>query len=196
MRPLRKKSPGNAITEYALPAILIVVAAGLLVSMLNLNGLLGDFFRGASGKTAANMDGTTFRVSLDPQTGATGNGQNGFDHSLARKSMQGETIGGNGNELAFQDIHHQAAAGGGDDDDDGDLIAEVVCPDGTVPVYTDPNHDDENSTDEGTCPDGLPPGRGGLGAGDLPGFITAGPPATSGPDDTSLGDEDPDDGEF
>ncbi len=86
--------PGNSLMEYALPLAIILVVAGLLATVMDINGIIGKYFMASSGNTSSSLHGTTFKPKPFTGSGALGNGAAGFDGF-------GKLIDGDGNEVPW-----------------------------------------------------------------------------------------------
>lgn len=76
----RWRQRGNALMEYAVPASLLLLTAGVMSSALNVNGSIAGYFLAASGHSQSALSGGVFKtIALEePGVGSTGNGQEGF----------------------------------------------------------------------------------------------------------------------
>ncbi len=68
---------GNALMEYALPAGVILLSAGLLVTVSDATGIMAEYYLSASGRTKASLQGRTFKTQ-GLADGAYGDASNGF----------------------------------------------------------------------------------------------------------------------
>jgi hypothetical protein len=59
-------SRGNALMEYALPIVLLLLAAGVLATIVDVKSLLGEYFLSASGYTKSALAGGTFTTNALP----------------------------------------------------------------------------------------------------------------------------------
>jgi len=82
LRQFQPRSParGNALMEYAVPACLILFSAGVMLTVTDATGIMGEYFMSASGHTKSDLNGTTFKTNGLAETayGDTGNGLEGF----------------------------------------------------------------------------------------------------------------------
>jgi len=74
----RRQHSGNALMEYAVPAAILLLTAGILATSTNLNGMLGEYFLSASGNTKAALSGGVFKPKAFSDN-VTGNPKNGSD---------------------------------------------------------------------------------------------------------------------
>lgn len=89
---LSRKQSGNALMEYVVPAAIILLSAGLLVTLADTSKLLGLYFLSASGRTVGSLNGTTLKLKglAENATGDSGIGLAGFSGS-----QFGSVSGGN-----------------------------------------------------------------------------------------------------
>lgn len=81
MRLIRQnRQRGNALMEYVVPAGVILLSAGVLVTAGNAASVLGEYFLSASGHTSDNLSGGVFKTNAMAAGayGDVGNGQDGF----------------------------------------------------------------------------------------------------------------------
>jgi hypothetical protein len=66
--------------EYAVPAALLLLTAGVMASAMDVNASLAGYFLAASGHSQSALSGGIFKtVALEgPGVGSTGNGQDAF----------------------------------------------------------------------------------------------------------------------
>jgi len=71
---------GNALMEYVVPAAVILLGAGLLMTITDVTNLMADFFLSASGRSSSSLSGTTLKTTgLDENSfGNVDNGMSGF----------------------------------------------------------------------------------------------------------------------
>ena len=76
----RRSRTGNALMEYAVPAAMLLLTAGVAASALDAKGSIAGYFLAASGHTQTALTGGVFKtIALEgPGYGSTGNGQTGF----------------------------------------------------------------------------------------------------------------------
>lgn len=85
---------GNALMEYALPMTVILLTAGVLATVVDIQGLLGKYFMASSGHTTSSLDGNTFKPKPLTGSGELGNGSAGFNN-------YGVMLDGNGNPMTW-----------------------------------------------------------------------------------------------
>lgn len=85
---------GNALMEYALPMAIILVIAGVLATVMDINGIIGKYFMASSGNSSSSLEGTTFKPKAFSGSGSLGNGAGGFDGF-------GKQIDGNGTPIPW-----------------------------------------------------------------------------------------------
>lgn len=78
-----KKSSGNALMEYAVPAAIILLSTGLLVTLTDTSKAMAWYFLSASGRSAISLKGTTLETQglVESATGDNGMGLQGFGRS-------------------------------------------------------------------------------------------------------------------
>ena len=77
---VRAKSRGNALMEYAVPAAVILLSAGILVTITDTTGLMAKFYLAASGRTSSSLSGSTMTTKGlgENAFGDVNNGLSGF----------------------------------------------------------------------------------------------------------------------
>jgi hypothetical protein len=75
---------GNALMEYVVPAAVILISAGVLVTVIDADKLMGEYFMSASGHTTSSMSGTTLQTKglAENSYGDIENGLGGFKRSF------------------------------------------------------------------------------------------------------------------
>jgi hypothetical protein len=75
-----KRSSGNALMEYAVPASVILLSTGLFITLTDSSSLMAQYFLSASGRSATSLNGTTVETQglAETATGETGMGYDGF----------------------------------------------------------------------------------------------------------------------
>lgn len=78
----RKRFLGSSIMEYALPIACILIAGGVLTTTMNINGIMGDYFKQASGNKGAALTNGTFKAPsvASGATGSVGTGGDAFNN--------------------------------------------------------------------------------------------------------------------
>lgn len=81
-RTRQSSAKGNALMEYAVPAALILLSAGVLVTITGATDIMAEYFMSASGRTKASLSGTTFKTKglAEDAYGSPGNGLGGFSN--------------------------------------------------------------------------------------------------------------------
>ena len=74
---------GNALMEYAVPAAIILLSTGLLVTLTDTSKAMAWYFLSASGRSAFSLKGTTLETQglAESATGDNGMGLQGFGRS-------------------------------------------------------------------------------------------------------------------
>lgn len=82
---------GNALMEYVVPASIILISAGVLVTITDATQLMAEYFLSASGRTKASLEGSTFKIQglAEGVSGRTGNGLGGFQNFAGLKDGAG-----------------------------------------------------------------------------------------------------------
>ncbi len=77
--------------EYAVPAAIILISAGVLVTITDATDLMAEYFMSASGRTKSSLEGTTFKTMglAQDASGSTGNGLSGFQNFASLKDGSG-----------------------------------------------------------------------------------------------------------
>ncbi|WP_303674540.1 hypothetical protein [Vampirovibrio chlorellavorus] len=94
-RSLRaNKVSGNALMEYAVPASIILLSTGLLVTLADSSSLMAGYFLSASGRSTASLKGTTLETQglAERATGDNGMGYEGFS-GASFASVSGASAG-------------------------------------------------------------------------------------------------------
>lgn len=75
-----RKASGNALMEYAVPASIILLSTGLLVTLTDTATIMTQYFLSASGRTTLNLKGTTIETQglAESARGDNGLGLEGF----------------------------------------------------------------------------------------------------------------------
>lgn len=98
-RPIHRRAAqgGSALMEYAVPAALILLAAGVLMTIADTTGLMADFFLSASGRSSSSLSGTTLQTNGlgENSYGNVDNGLSGFSSF----GSQGPVAGTGGTSL-------------------------------------------------------------------------------------------------
>lgn len=91
----RRTSGGSALMEYVVPAVLVLVLSGVIVTVTGIDKVLGQYFMAGSGYDKSALTGTTFKTdSLAANaTGDIGTGWQGFD-------SYGSVMDGSGKKVA------------------------------------------------------------------------------------------------
>lgn len=76
----KNKFAGNSLMEYIVPAVIIIVTAGVLSTVLGIDKVLGQYFMSASGHGSGSLVGSTFKAGSvgDGAKGSLGNGKGAF----------------------------------------------------------------------------------------------------------------------
>ena len=69
MLKARTRRAGNAIMEYAVPTILILVGSGILATNGQIRQVLDDYFLRASNHTSGNVSGNVLQTDPNPPAG-------------------------------------------------------------------------------------------------------------------------------
>ena len=94
IKPIARVS-GNALMEYVVPATVILLTAGVLMTLTDANEILAEYFLSASGRTTSSLQGTTLQTTGlgENSYGDVANGMSGFT-SFATSSAGAGTAGG------------------------------------------------------------------------------------------------------
>lgn len=89
--------------EYAVPASIILISAGILVTITEANDLMAEYFMSASGRTKASLQGSTFKTQglAEDAYGSAGNGLGGFQNFASLKDGDGGTAASTGGGLFY-----------------------------------------------------------------------------------------------
>jgi hypothetical protein len=81
--------------EYVLPAAILLLSAGILVTTTDINKILGEYFMAASGHTKTDLTGGVFKTQAlaGPGYGNPGNGIEGFSNFGAIQDGNGTPTG-------------------------------------------------------------------------------------------------------
>lgn len=79
------KAPGNALLEYVVPATVLLITAGVLLSATNLTSVISGYFLTASGHSTSDVSGGVLKTAALAGIGAglVSNGQEGFTDKFA-----------------------------------------------------------------------------------------------------------------
>jgi hypothetical protein len=79
-RHLRAAYCGNALMEYALPAAIILLSSGLLITLTGATNIMAEYYLSASGRSASSLQGSQFKTYglAESAYGKTGNGFSAF----------------------------------------------------------------------------------------------------------------------
>lgn len=71
---------GNALMEYVVPAVVLLISAGVLMTLVDTTGLMAQFYLSASGRTSSSLAGTSLQTKGlgENAYGDVGNGLSGF----------------------------------------------------------------------------------------------------------------------
>lgn len=74
---------GNALMEYALPAAIIMLSSGLLITLTGATDIMAKYYLSASGRTDSSLSAETFKTQglAESVLGNTGNGLTAFGSS-------------------------------------------------------------------------------------------------------------------
>jgi hypothetical protein len=89
----RAVGSGNALMEYAVPAVLILLGSGLFMTLSSTTGLMATFFLSASGRSSSSLSGTTLQTQGLGQD-SFGNVENGMGGISSFGSLSGGGSGG------------------------------------------------------------------------------------------------------
>jgi hypothetical protein len=96
----RRAAHGQALWEYAVPMALILISAGVMVTMTDIDKVIADYFMAASGHEASALSGGSFKMQVmgASASGATGNGGSGMTNfgkmQYADGTASGESAAG------------------------------------------------------------------------------------------------------
>lgn len=85
-KPAFRSQRGNALMEYAVPAAIIVVSAGVLITIFDIQEIGADYFLAASGGTRADLSGSSYEYQSGNALmgGSAGTGAGGFSGTMGR----------------------------------------------------------------------------------------------------------------
>lgn len=94
---------GNALMEYAVPAAIILLSSGVLMTVTDATEIMAEYFLSASGRTKSSLQGSTFKTEglAEDAYGDVGNGLAGFSNFASLKDGAGGAIATSGNALFF-----------------------------------------------------------------------------------------------
>jgi hypothetical protein len=71
---------GNALMEYAVPAAIIMLSSGLLITVTGATDLMAGYYLSVSGRTFNSLEGEIFKTRglADRAVGSAGNGATAF----------------------------------------------------------------------------------------------------------------------
>ncbi len=98
-----KAHRGNALMEYAVPAAVILLSAGVLVTVTDATDVMAEYYLAASGRTTSSLQGTTFKTEglAQDSYGDAGNGLSGFSNFATVKDGSGGAVATSGGGLFF-----------------------------------------------------------------------------------------------
>jgi hypothetical protein len=112
--PMRRTaSQGNALMEYVVPAAVILLSAGVLVTVTDATEIMADYFMSASGHTrASSLEGKTFKTLglAENSYGNTDNGLKGFNSFAKVLDGQGASTGEDGGGFFYLDSPSRSGA--------------------------------------------------------------------------------------
>lgn len=101
----RPAARGNALIEYAVPMVIILVSAGVIATITDIDDLLAEYFMAASGHTQADLSGSTFRVRpMSPANVSSDDVGNGFEAFNSYGTLldgAGGSVSGGGSGIYF-----------------------------------------------------------------------------------------------
>jgi hypothetical protein len=109
----RTTAQGNALMEYVVPAAVILLSAGVLVTVTDATTVMADYFMAASGHTrASSLQGTTFKTAglAENSYGSTDNGLKGFRSFAKVLNGQGVSTGEDGGGFFYLDSPTRSGA--------------------------------------------------------------------------------------
>ena len=109
----RTASQGNALMEYVVPAAVILLSAGVLVTVTDATEIMADYFMSASGHTReSSLDGKTFKTLglAENSYGNTDNGLKGFSSFAKVLDGQGTSTGEDGGGFFYLDSPSRTGA--------------------------------------------------------------------------------------
>jgi len=73
---MKKRQRGNALLEYVVPMALLILAAGFVSTVVDIKGILAEYFMSGSGYTSSALSGGTFKTDAMPKPAVStpGNG--------------------------------------------------------------------------------------------------------------------------
>jgi hypothetical protein len=76
----RPASSGSALLEYVVPAVALLVSAGVFMTLINTSGLMSDLYLASSGRTSSSLAGTKLQTKGlgESAYGDVDNGLGGF----------------------------------------------------------------------------------------------------------------------
>lgn len=102
-RHVKASQRGNALMEYAVPAAIILLSSGLLITITDATDIMAEYFLSASGRTKSSLQGGTFKTQglAEDAYGDPGNGLSGFTNFAALKDGNGGTVASKGGGMFF-----------------------------------------------------------------------------------------------